>query len=364
MNLRLLIKITLVNLATLAIFIFIVEFAYRLISFAKSCSATCDFARFSIITNSQRYKRFLGISKFSEDLGHEPNSNLDLVINAPGWKDIKVSTDRDGFRNSHPNPIAKFKVLTVGDSFTWGNQVSDDDTWQSCLNKRFQDIEFVNAGVFGYGTHQALMRSQEIIKNNNYEYVILQTLVGRDFKRDQLDIRSGFVKPYLKKHNGNLVISPPPPKRTPNTKYGPLEVSPIDYLLVNLTLLSKIPMVGRLHINSLNKFMGNTSRKGIDIASIEEIIEHTANASSSQRIPYIWLLQYASFLDQTVLNERKSIIRLLTSKNIAFIDTFNALHVSKKYSPDQLWFGHHTPLGNKIVCQEIASYFESPSIER
>ena len=110
--------------------------------------------------------------------------------------------------------------------------------------------------------------------------------------------------------------------------------------------------------------MGNTSRKGVDIASIEEIIEHTANASSSQGTPFIWLLQYASHLDQTVLNERDLIIRLLASKKIPFIDTFNALHVSKKYSRDQLWFGHHSPLGNEVVCKEIANYFESPSIVR
>ena len=62
---------------------------------------------------------------------------------------MKVSSDISGFRTSHPNPTAKYKILTVGDSFTWGDQVSDNDTWQSFLNKRLKDFEFVNAGVFG-----------------------------------------------------------------------------------------------------------------------------------------------------------------------------------------------------------------------
>ena len=359
MNPRSLIKIVLINLTILVIICLCGEFGYRLLRFARSCKIKCDFSNLSIITSSQRNKWYFGITKFSQVLGYEPNSDLNLVINATGWKDIKLSTDSNGFRNSNLNPAAKFKILTVGDSFTFGYQVSDSDTWQSCLNKKFQNHGFVNAGVFGYGTYQALLRSQEIIKDNSYKYVILQTLVGEDFKRDQLDIRSGYVKPYLKKFNGNIVLSPPPPISTPNTKYGPAEISLADFFLANIKLLAKIPQVSDYHFNALSKVNGTISRRGIGSATIEEIIEQTINSSTTQRTPFIWLLQYNSKVDQNTLNERKIIISKLKSKNIPFIDTFNVLHMSKMYSKDQLWSGHHTPLGNKIVCQEIASHFES-----
>ncbi len=359
MSPRSLIKVFLVNLTILGILLLCGEFGFRLLRFARSCKITCDFSYLSIITSSQRNKWSHGISRFSQVLGYEPNSDLNLVINAVGWKDIKVSTDSNGFRNSNPNPAANFKILTVGDSYTFGDQVSDSDTWQACLNKRFKDYEFVNAGVFGYGTHQALLRSQEIIKENPYKYVILQTLVGENFKRDQLDIRSGFVKPYLKKSNGNIVLSPPPPRSTPNTKYGPPEISLADYLLANIRLLEKVPQASGYHFNAFSKVNGTINRRGIDSATIEEIIEQTVNSSTTRSMPFIWLLQYRSKVDQNTLNERKIIISKLKSKNIAFIDTFNVLHISKMYSKDQLWRGHHTPLGNKIVCQEIASHLES-----
>ena len=356
--------ILLANLTVFAVFLLLGEISYRLLRFAKSCTKECEFSHFSIITQSQRNKWFMGISSYSQYLGYEPSRNLDLVINAPGWKNIKVSTDHNGFRTSHPSPSAEFKILTVGDSFTWGDQVSDRDTWQSCLNKKFQDLEFVNAGVFGYGTYQALMRSQEITKTNQYKYVILQTLVGHDFERDRLDIRSGFVKPYLKKSNGNVVVSPPPPKSTPNTKYGrPYMISPIDYLVANINLLDRIPKINLYRKNVLSRINGDITRHGMDSATVEKIIDHTVNASSNQKVPFIWLLQYTSAVDKNILDERMSIIRRLKSRQIPFIDTFNALHVSKKHSPDQLWFGHHTPLGNKVVCQEIAYYFKSRSIK-
>ena len=356
-------KTLLINAAAFTSLILLCESSYRILAFAKSCTVACDFSKFSIITQSQRKKWYMGISRSSKSLGYEPNPNLDLVINAPGWKNIRVSTDSSGFRTSHSNPRAKFKILTVGDSFTWGDQVSDGDTWQSCLNKKFQDFEFVNAGVFGYGTYQSLMRSQEITTNNQYRYVILQTLVGHDFYRDTLDIRSGFVKPYLKKSNGNLIVSPPAPIDTPNTKYGPSKASPVDYLLSNLSFLAKIPKISLYRINALNKINGNITRRGTESASVDEIIEYTAIASSRQETPFIWLLQYGSQVSKNVLDERMSIIRRLKSNNIPFIDTFNALHMSKKHPPNQLWFSHHTPLGNAIVCQEIANHFESLQVK-
>jgi len=358
MKYKALAKILLTNIAVFGAFILLVELSYRIIELARSCKLACDFSKLSIITSSQRNKWFMGISRFSQSLGYEPKGNLDLVINAPGWRNIRVSTDLNGFRTSYSNPSAKFKILTVGDSFTWGDQVSDGDTWQSCLNKKYPDFEFVNAGVFGYGTYQSLMRSQEITNKNQYKYVILQTLVGQDFERDTLDIKSGFVKPYLKKSNENLVIAPPAPIYTPNTKYGPSKISPVDYLLYNSYLLRRIPVLNRVRGHAIDKIDGTIDRRGIESASVVEIIEHTVIASSRQKVPFIWLLQYVSITNKNILDERMTIIRKLKSKNIPFIDTFDALHVDKKYSPDQLWFGHHTPLGNTVVCQEIANHFE------
>ena len=220
MSRKLLLKILLVNSAVFALLLFSCEIIYRLLVFAKSCTAQCDYSRLSLVSGSQKTKWYMGVSQFHHKLGYEPTKNVDLVINAPGWNSIKLSTDANGFRKSFPNPAASLKVLTVGDSFTWGDEVSNADTWQSCLNRKLSDIEFFNAGVMGYGTNQALMRAKDIIKNTSFDYVILQTLVGHDFKRDQLDIKSGFVKPYLSKSGGKIVVMPPPPVTTPNTKYG------------------------------------------------------------------------------------------------------------------------------------------------
>ena len=57
-------------------------------------------------------------------------------------------------------------VLTVGDSFTFGDQVSDKDTWQSCLNDKESRYFFINGGVGGYGILQSILRAEELSSNN------------------------------------------------------------------------------------------------------------------------------------------------------------------------------------------------------
>lgn len=55
-------------------------------------------------------------------------------------------------------PPGVFRILTVGDSFTHGDQVAFADTWQQELERLRGDLEVVNFGVGGYGTDQAVLR--------------------------------------------------------------------------------------------------------------------------------------------------------------------------------------------------------------
>jgi len=126
----------------------------------------------------------MGISQYDKDLGYTPIKNLTKVINAPGWNNVKVTTDEHGSRNSLNYQPQLPNVLTVGDSYTWGDQVNDKDTWQSCLNDKIDTHNFINAGVFGYGTAQSVLRAKTLLNVYKPKTIIIQTLVGYDLKRD------------------------------------------------------------------------------------------------------------------------------------------------------------------------------------
>lgn len=54
--------------------------------------------------------------------------------------------------------VGRIRLVTLGDSFTHGDGVEIEDTWQRELERRRADLEVINLGVPGYGTDQAYLR--------------------------------------------------------------------------------------------------------------------------------------------------------------------------------------------------------------
>ncbi len=64
-------------------------------------------------------------------------------------------------------PEGIVRVLAFGDSFTHGDQIGNDDTWENVLEKSNPKLEILNFGVPGYGPDQAWLRYQQ--KGKGYE---------------------------------------------------------------------------------------------------------------------------------------------------------------------------------------------------
>jgi len=355
-----LITIIIINLSVLTFLVLFLEFSYRILSFAKSCLNKCDLSRFKIILESRK-RWHMEISQYDKDLGYTPVKNLIKVINAPGWDNVRLTTDEHGSRNSLNNQRSLPNVLTVGDSYTWGDQVNDKDTWQSCLNSKIDTHNFINAGVFGYGTSQSVLRAKTLFNIYKPEKIIIQILVGHDLKRDQMDIRSGFVKPYFTTSSrNNALLNKPIKKDTPNTKYGPPDYSFFDLLIANISLLQITPFE-KYYIMTIDKLNGNLSRKAKYPASVASIMNWSAKQSLNLNAEVICLLLYHWKYNKYVAKVRFIITKTLDKLNIDYIDTFDSLHgANSKYLANRFWArGHHTPLGNQIVYNVIFEYLNT-----
>jgi hypothetical protein len=91
--------------------------------------------------------------------GHHPISGWSTVplrhtqefrINSQG-----IRAEHDYARGVPPNTI---RVSAFGDSFTFGNDVTNDDIWESQLEARDPRFEVLNFGVGAYGLDQAYLR--------------------------------------------------------------------------------------------------------------------------------------------------------------------------------------------------------------
>lgn len=76
--------------------------------------------------------------------------------------DGRVHTNALAARGTREYPRVKaagtLRCVFVGDSFTWGDEVADDDTFEAQLEAANPRVEAINFGVAAYGTDQALLR--------------------------------------------------------------------------------------------------------------------------------------------------------------------------------------------------------------
>src|SRR5437763_11706650 len=86
------------------------------------------------------------------ELGWAPVPNSEFTVTAERL--IHAKHNSLGLRDIELGASAKPKILFVGDSFVWGNDVEAEERFTDLLRKRLPAYDIVNAGISGYGTDQ------------------------------------------------------------------------------------------------------------------------------------------------------------------------------------------------------------------
>jgi hypothetical protein len=128
-----------------------------------------------------------------------------------------VNHDADGARVSclaRPAAEQAPLIATYGDSFTHGDEVSDDATWQCALERRLhRRVE--NHGVGGYGADQALLKIRRHWRQGRIAPITIFAVYEEDLRRalnryrpflaPNTDGKLGF-KPSFRKIDGTVVL--------------------------------------------------------------------------------------------------------------------------------------------------------------
>jgi hypothetical protein len=204
-------KTILINVIVFCSLFLLLESSYRVWLYIQSCHTVCRpaFLRTLAAFNLKNMTPHPVYGFLAPDpiTGFSPADGT-FVIHAPGWSEGTM-TIRQGVRVN-----AKFAltsgdgaILAVGDSFVFGDQVLDDETWPSIL-EILLNRRVVNGGVSGYGTAQAVLRAEHLMKAEPYSLVILSILVNNDLARDRSVFHTiGFYKPAVIREDGNLRLT-------------------------------------------------------------------------------------------------------------------------------------------------------------
>ena len=121
-----------------------------------------------------------------------------------GGKDLFASGDFGVRMNQHKIlPVPKGGILTSGDSFAAGSEVSDAETWPAHL-ERLAQIPVINAGTGAWGADQIILRVESLLEPLQPRAVVVSFMVD-DIQRTKYRIYGGGNKPWFQVVDGKLI---------------------------------------------------------------------------------------------------------------------------------------------------------------
>jgi hypothetical protein len=134
----------------------------------------------------------------------------------------KWGVNEAGLRNNGSDLESQERpIVVVGDSFTFGDEVLDRETWPAQLEQRL-GVPVLNGGVFAYGLDQMVLRAERLLDAYRPTLVLL-AFISHDIDRTEFSYYSGW-KPYFEYESGALLMrnSPVPAGELPEPRFAAL----------------------------------------------------------------------------------------------------------------------------------------------
>lgn len=138
------------------------------------------------------------------DLGYVPRAGLSVRVRAG----FEVHTREHGIRtNGDQRPTRERPItLVVGDSFAFGDEVLDSETWPAALERAI-DAPVVNAAFAGFGIDQSVLRAERLAPIIAPDRIIV-SFIPHDVRRCAMSIWSRHAKPWFDVDSGRLRAHP------------------------------------------------------------------------------------------------------------------------------------------------------------
>jgi hypothetical protein len=150
------------------------------------------------------------IWRYDPVLGHRLRANL----RERNYKGGLVSSNSDGARGTVEYPLerdGKTRIVAIGDSFTFGQEVDDRDVWTAVLERLDPHREVINLGASAYGRDQVLLSLREQGLKYHPDVVLLGYFTD-DGHRSPYEFVCGPKPVFRKQGNSYRLENVPVPK--------------------------------------------------------------------------------------------------------------------------------------------------------
>ena len=270
----------------------------------------------------------------------------------PGYATADVHIGSDGLRATG-EALAGAPILAVGDSYTYGEEVKDAETWPAHL-QRLTGRRVLNAGVAGYGFDQIVLRAEKLVPALRPSAVVV-SFIADDLRRAESSRLWSADKPYFDIDGSKLVLSnvPVPPRTDPRRT--------LSFAQKTLGYSYLFDFIMR-RLNLLEDWFGDHIRvhpagTGEKIACLLTDRLHALQQASG--VPLLLVAQYDPYVFKTpAFGEEQRVLtaRLLAcarARGLKVLDTFDA--IAKSGDPVGLYAQWHmNDKGNALVADAIA----------
>lgn len=127
-------------------------------------------------------------------------------VSRPGFRSAEANHDSRGFRVAPGGRelTAGTPVLATGDSFTYGAEVADGETWPALLQADLAR-KVLNAGVVGYGLDQIVLYTERLVAREKPGLLVVG-FIADDLQRSEYRRLWGKERPYFEAGGGDLVL--------------------------------------------------------------------------------------------------------------------------------------------------------------
>ncbi|KPL18669.1 MAG: hypothetical protein AMJ92_07020 [candidate division Zixibacteria bacterium SM23_81] len=296
------------------------------------------------------------LTEYHDTLGWFLKPSTELRHQGPEF-DVVVRTNSHGFRAnkdySYEKAPGKKRILAIGDSFTFGHGVGNDETYTAFLEDLIPNTEVINLGVSAYGTDQQLLVLETKGLKYHPDVVILGFYKGDIFRNDDL-FHNLLPKPMYKlEHDGNLVLTHVP---VPKEKLNVQNLGLGHKLLRKSRLYRILSARGRW----LLEHLGYGEAWDITEAILRNM-DKTAHQANAKFLVLIFPNEGAIYGNSLVrFIQSRTIMQmraLLQRNNIEYIDlTQMFLRQVKKRPNERLYYkidGHPKPIWHKLVAHTV-----------
>lgn len=257
--------------------------------------------------------------------------------------------------------IQKNGILALGDSFTFGEDVNDAETWPAYLEK-LSGIPVLNGAVFNYGLDQIVLRA-EILLPQLKPRLLLVSIIPDDINRCTQAVRLQ-AKPYFIIRDGHLVLRNVPVP-LPSGEKGPRKMDLFrryfGYSYLADFIMRRINVNYWLNVRiELVKDEGWGGADNGDALSLGyALIDRLANLCERYKTKVVVIVQHEKYLFADQAKMAASLLRYAQGRHIDTLDLWQPLEEKKQRDPEgfeRLFNVHMSAAGNQFVAQEIYQY--------